>query len=286
MNLSSTVLPFLDQQLFEAVPGSSVLLLPNTPLFTVVAVTEAFVQASGRRKNELIGKGFFEAFPELTSVTETEDEKQLRESFELVLRKKQPHRLPLRLHNLALANGSFEQRFLSTINKPILGEAEDVRYILYTIEDVTDRIKRKEQQQHQKSAERAYKLFMNVPIIIGVVRGDDYIIDMANEGLLEVWGRSTDVVGKPLLHAIPELARQGYVELLDEVRRTGVPYHANQAPIKLVRNGKEELLYFNFVYKPFIMAFVCSISSSRSSNTNASFLFRSTSSTSGMPLEM
>src|SRR5215204_1344831 len=95
-----------------------------------------------------------------------------------------------------------------------------------------------------QTSEKTYKFFMNAPVIIGVLKGDEYIIEMANEGLLEVWGRTNDVVGKPLLSAIPELGEQGFVALLEEVRTTGNPFYAYEYPITLNRNGKNEVLYF------------------------------------------
>jgi PAS domain-containing protein len=47
------------------------------------------------------------------------------------------------------------------------------------------------------------------------------------------------------------LEKQGFKELLDRVRTTGEPFYAYEYPITLNRHGKEEILYFDFVYKPF-----------------------------------
>ncbi len=101
------------------------------------------------------------------------------------------------------------------------------------------------------SLNRSYDIFMQSPVTIGIVRGYDYVIELANENLLEVWGRTADVIGKPMFEAIPELNGQGYRELLDDVMRTGKSFHAYEFPITLVRNGREEQLFFDFVYKPF-----------------------------------
>lgn len=92
---------------------------------------------------------------------------------------------------------------------------------------------------------------MNAPVIIGLVKGDDYVIEFANEGLLEVWGRTSAVIGKPLVEAIPELRDQGFTGLLDEVRHSGNPFYAYEYPITLHRQKGPEVLYFDFVYKPF-----------------------------------
>lgn len=99
--------------------------------------------------------------------------------------------------------------------------------------------------------ESAYKFFMNAPVIIGLLKGDDYLIEMANEGLLDVWGRTSEVIGQPLLKAIPELEEQGFIPLLEQVRKSGEPFYAYEFPITLKRQGKNEVLYFDFVYKPF-----------------------------------
>jgi light-regulated signal transduction histidine kinase (bacteriophytochrome) len=67
---------------------------------------------------------------------------------------------------------------------------------------------------------------------------------------LEVWGRGKDVIGQPLFKAIPELTGQGFKALLDNVCETGEPFYGYGFPIILHRNGKDETIYFDFVYKP------------------------------------
>src|SRR5690349_6011335 len=49
--------------LFEALPGNSVLLKTNAPVFTILAVTPSYVAHSGYTQDYLVGKGIFEAFP-------------------------------------------------------------------------------------------------------------------------------------------------------------------------------------------------------------------------------
>jgi hypothetical protein len=54
-----------------------------------------------------------------------------------------------------------------------------------------------------------------------------------------------------LLLAIPQLEGQGFKELLDKVRQTGIPYHSCESPATLMRNGKKEVLYLDFIYQPY-----------------------------------
>jgi PAS domain S-box-containing protein len=126
-----------------------------------------------------------------------------------------------------------------------------VLYIIHSAEDVTLKVKAEQRENRIHDLEESHNLFMQAPVAIGIIKGSEYIIEMANDSLLEVWGRSADVIGKPVFDAIPELNGQGYKELLDRVCETGEPFYGYEYPIRLIHHGKEELLYFDFVYKPY-----------------------------------
>jgi len=237
------------RSVFTSLPGSNVLVLPDAPRFTILAASDEYLYATNRTKEELVGKGLFEAFPNNPSDPNKTSENTVRASLEFALRHKEPHYLPIQRYDIPMQNG-FEIRFWSASNRPVMAANGEVSYLIHTVEDVTERIRMEERENQIKSMEKAHRIFLNAPVIIGIVRGDDYVIELANDRLLEVWGRTKEVIGKPLLQAIPELKEQGFIELLDQVRKTGQPFYGNEIPIKLVRNGKEELLYFDFVYKP------------------------------------
>lgn len=66
-----------------------------------------------------------------------------------------------------------------------------------------------------------------------------------------MWGCSPgQVIGRPLLEAVPELKGQGFEELIRQVYFTGVPFVGKEIPAQLMRNGKLETSYFNFVFQP------------------------------------
>jgi PAS domain S-box-containing protein len=94
-------------------------------------------------------------------------------------------------------------------------------------------------------------IFQQAPVAIAILRGPEHIIDLANPGICELWGRRPkDVLGKPVLKALPEIRDQGIKELLDGVYNTGEPFVANELPVKLMRSGQLENNYFNLVYHP------------------------------------
>lgn len=239
----------IDDKIFEARPGNCAVLLPDFPKFTFVSVTDDFVLSTGIKREDLIGKGLFEMFPQKDGDPHYTGEEILRSSLHHVKEFKKPHLIPRMRYDLVNADGTFLEKYWKVHNVPVLDASGAVQYIIHSSEDVTDRVYAEIREEGAKGIEKAYNLFMNAPVIIGILRGDDYVIELANEGLLEVWGRTTEVIGKPLLKAIPELEDQGFIPLLDQVRETGEPFFAYEFPINLERYGKPEVFYFDFVYK-------------------------------------
>jgi hypothetical protein len=237
------------QALFDALPGNNVLLKADAPVYTIVAVTPQYLHHTGTTGEALIGKGLFEAFPANAAHPEQSGEREAQASLEQVLLHKAPHDMPVLRYNGKDANGAFTERYWKITNKPVLTPKGEVVYIIHTAEEITAQVVTDRKEASYRNMQRSYDLFMSAPVIIGVLKGKDYIIEMANEGLLEVWGRTNAVVGKPLLQAVPELEAQGFISLLDSVRTTGESFYAYEYPITLVRNGKEEILYFDFIYK-------------------------------------
>lgn len=95
------------------------------------------------------------------------------------------------------------------------------------------------------------EMFQQAPVGITILRGRDYVIELANPGVCEIWGRrQEDILGKRVLEVLPEVKDQGIKQLLDGVYNTGQPYIANELPVEFERNGKRETVYLNFVYQP------------------------------------
>ena len=117
--------------------------------------------------------------------------------------------------------------------------------------DIHDQRMAQEQLQEQRA--RYFALFSQAPVAIGLFRGPTHIVELANPLVCRLWGRPPEqVIGKPLLEALPELEGQSFDELLDGVFRTGVAYAGNEVPARLDRTGDGalETVYFNFVYEP------------------------------------
>lgn len=115
--------------------------------------------------------------------------------------------------------------------------------------DVTEQVLARRQQLTQQR--QLGELFEQAPVAIAVLRGEYYVIDVANPLMSAIWGRRTDeVVGRPLLEALPEVRSQGFVEVLDQVIRSGEAFVAHEVPARLERGGHLQTVYLNFVYQP------------------------------------
>lgn len=101
---------------------------------------------------------------------------------------------------------------------------------------------------------RLQDLLLQAPAVIAMLRGPEHVFELANARYLHAVGRddAADLLGKPLLTALPELEGQGFDTLLDEVLATGRPVAGTETPVKLDRSGDGSLddAFFNFVYQP------------------------------------
>ena len=97
-----------------------------------------------------------------------------------------------------------------------------------------------------------YALFTQSPDTMLVLRGPDFVIELANPQLCRTWGRPLeDLINRPLLEVWPELQHGSYLPLLKEVYRTGVPHYGKEARARAELDSDGHPLYFNFVYSPY-----------------------------------
>ncbi|MDB5016909.1 MAG: hypothetical protein JWQ84_1741 [Mucilaginibacter sp.] len=101
-----------------------------------------------------------------------------------------------------------------------------------------------------ESENRFRTLVRQAPVAIGVLKGSEYVIETANDKILEVWGKSHDIIGKPLEFALPELEGQPFLQLLNIVSTSGKPYYGKEVKAILIHNDEPKEFYFNVVYQP------------------------------------
>lgn len=100
----------------------------------------------------------------------------------------------------------------------------------------------------------AEKKFSNIvnqsPVATSIFRGPEFVIEIANEQALALWGRDASVIGKKVADVFPELLDQPYMKLLEDVYTKGVSYEGKENPAYLHKNGIREKIHVTFIYKP------------------------------------
>jgi PAS domain S-box-containing protein len=135
------------QSLFESVPGLYLILLPD---LKIAAVSDAYLQATMTKKEEIIGKGLFEVFPDNPDDPQATGVSNLRASLNAVLKSRAAHTMAVQQYDIRRPDGSFEERFWSPLNKPVLNEKNEVVYIIHRVEDVTEFVKAKRNSEKQE----------------------------------------------------------------------------------------------------------------------------------------
>jgi PAS domain S-box-containing protein len=92
-----------------------------------------------------------------------------------------------------------------------------------------------------------YHAMMQAPVGIAIYRGPHYVVEVANPVHLSIVDKTEhEVIGYPLLEALPELRSQGFREILDDVVRTGKAFQGKEYQVNLRRGGEIETAYVNF----------------------------------------
>ena len=96
---------------------------------------------------------------------------------------------------------------------------------------------------------RFRSFFEAAPFSAALFSGKDFVIEMANETTLKHWGKDGNIIGKPLLDAIPEFRNQPIYQILKEVYHSGTQYEGKERAIVLDVNGIPKKVFINFIYK-------------------------------------
>jgi signal transduction histidine kinase len=125
-------------RLFEASPAAFLVLAPNAPHFTITDVNNAYLATTVRTRAELVGRGVFDAFPDNPDDEVVGGVNPVRTSLERVVATRLPDHLQNLRYDVARPDGTYEARWWSPFNTPILDENGDVEAIIQSANEVTE----------------------------------------------------------------------------------------------------------------------------------------------------
>jgi signal transduction histidine kinase len=130
--------------LFDSSPDVLLVLLPDSPRFTMVAATDARLRVTHTTREQTLGRGLFEIFPDNPDDTEATGTSNLRASLERVIATRAPDTMAVQKYDIRGPDGTFLSKYWSPKNIPVLGADGRVIYILHRVEDVTELVQASE----------------------------------------------------------------------------------------------------------------------------------------------
>ena len=154
--------------------------------------------------------------------------------------------VPARLDRVG--NGELDDAYFDFTYQPLYDTAGQVEGVITFAIEVTEQIQARQQREAQEAQLQA--VFEQAPVAIFVLHGPEFLMTIVNPAMQQQLGRPlAELLGKPYLEALPELADQGYATLLDQIWRTGQPFVAQEQPGRL-RHHQGETRYFTFTSQP------------------------------------
>lgn len=187
---------------------------------------------------DVIGKKLTDLFPEIYNFDFL---KQLNEVYK--------SGLEFKTTAVSIWEDEDSEKYFDYSLTPLLDEEGAVYAILHMSSDVTATVQA--QQQLTESQKSIMSMFEQSPVAIATIAiGEKLVFETANTFYGELVGRHPDdIIGKPLLEALPELKGQGFDDLLRNVVSTGEPFIAKEVRVELLRNNELEEVYVDLTYK-------------------------------------
>jgi two-component system, OmpR family, sensor histidine kinase VicK len=248
------------QQLINMLPASVVVIRGQELI--VELINQSNLDYWNKTADEVIGKPFLEILPDLAAQPFAGQLRQVMETGEKIDVKESP---------VLFTNpdGSTRETFVDYTYQPLTDINGNRTGVLVMSFEITDRvISRKLLEKYTDdlqningklsianselaSSEARFKyLIQEAPVAIGVLSGRELIIDSANDLILRIWGKTTNIIGLPLASGLPELEGQPFLRMLDDVYISGKAFYGNEVRAMLGEINELREYYLNFVYQP------------------------------------
>ena len=246
---------------FNAQPGATLLLSPD---LRIVGASDDYLAATLTERAALVGQFIFDAFPDNPAAPEANGVANVRASLAQVLATRQPHRMAPQHYDVAdpARPGHFVERHWQPHHTPVLDAAGQVQFIIQSVQDITASRLAERQLRESQAAEQAaraeaeqqrqrlFHILKNFPAVVASYRGPEHVFELVSHRFQQDFPTRT-IKGLPVREALPELAGQGYYDILDGVYHTGEPFYGTEIEtwVDLTNTGKLELQYYNVCFQ-------------------------------------
>ncbi|SCL48936.1 PAS domain S-box-containing protein [Micromonospora citrea] len=140
--------------LFDAAPSPYLVL---TPELVIVEVNRAYLRATGRTREELIGRELFAAFPANPDDPDGTGVPNLRASLLRARDTGRPDTMAVQRYDIPDGAGGFARRYWSPVNVPVLDDGGRVALLLHRPEDVTDFVQERRRARDERARGESFR---------------------------------------------------------------------------------------------------------------------------------
>jgi signal transduction histidine kinase len=202
----------------------------------VMIYNDGYRDFAGNRHPSLLGSNVLEGWGEVAEFNANVMQKVYREGGTLSYKDQEL---------VLVRDGSPRTLWMDLQYSPAVDEAGVPLGVIAIVVETTERVIAERQAAAEQQRQR--DLLEKMPGFAAVLSGPDHVYVYVNEAYRAISG-TRDFIGRPVRDVFPELAGQGFYELLDTVLAKGERYVASGLPIRLRDDADER--YIDLLYEP------------------------------------
>jgi PAS domain S-box-containing protein len=209
--------------------------------FIMEMANERMLSFLHKSESEVIGKPAFTLFPEARDQGFMEIVQKVYHKGEAFVALEMP---------LVFEQQEKRKVYMNLLYEPFRNSSGEIEGVLTALYDVSEQV-----VARNKVAEAELKfrtIIEQTPSPLCIFKGENMLLEVANEAALQVWQVGAEVIGKTLVEIVPEMQRQVFLELMLDVYKNNVTRYGYEAPAYFIRkDGVRENRFFNFIYTPY-----------------------------------
>jgi len=145
-------------------------------------------------------------------------------------------------------NGKMQHGYYNFTYKALRREDGTIYGIHHAAIDVTEQVMAR--KKTEEIAQKLRTVVESAPFPIAVYTGKEMLVELANQSIMDIWGKGNKVVGKLFTEVLPELNSQEVFDQIRMVYDSGIPFHIRHQRLDLIVNGKPRPYWFNYSLTP------------------------------------
>jgi len=154
---------------------------------------------------------------------------------------------------MLVRNGNLENAYFNFVHQPIKDQTGHTNGVMIVAAEVTQLVQVK--KKLEESVANFQNVVMNTHYGLLVVKGKTWTVEIANQPMLDLWGKAkNEVMGKPLMKIFPEFIGQPFPEHIREVFETGKSFVQPEDVFYYQSKDGVAKKYVSYFYDPMLNA--------------------------------